>query len=72
MLIPFETSRESRARIDGIRARLDHPVVDGDGHLLESVPMLFDTLHRVAGEKAVEGLRRVLPDLFTGAGSIEG
>ncbi len=60
---------ERRREIDAIRARVDHPIIDGDGHLLESVPMLCDTLERVAGRGVVEGLRRVLPELFTGEGS---
>jgi len=33
--------------------------------------MLFDTLARVAGHEAVARLRSALPDLFTGAGSME-
>ncbi len=65
-----KNSPTRRSQIDKIRASLDHPVVDGDGHLLESVPMLFDTLTRVAGAGVASGLRRALPDLFTGAGSI--
>ena len=66
-----ENSRASRTKIDSIRAGLDHPVVDGDGHLLESVPMLFDMLQRLSGPKVAAGLRRALPDLFTGSGSME-
>lgn len=60
-----------RARIDSIRAQIDHPIVDGDGHLLESVPMLFETVSRIAGPDVAAGLQRVLPDLFTGPGSLE-
>ncbi len=33
--------------------------------------MLFDTLDRIAGADAVAGLQRALPDLFTGAGSMD-
>ena len=33
--------------------------------------MLLDTVERVAGRNAAEGLRRAIPDLFTGAGSRE-
>ena len=32
-----------------IRARLDHPVIDGDGHIVESLPLLLDYIRRVAG-----------------------
>jgi predicted TIM-barrel fold metal-dependent hydrolase len=60
----------SRAHIDAIREQLDHPIVDADGHLLESVPMLFDTIERVAGAAPAVGLREVIPQLFTGPGSV--
>lgn len=36
-----------------IRAGLTHPVVDADGHLLESLPLLFSTLERTAGPEMV-------------------
>ena len=32
-----------------IRARLDHPILDGDGHWIESVPVVVDYLRSVAG-----------------------
>ena len=32
-----------------IRARLDHPVIDADGHMVECEPMLLDYLKQVAG-----------------------
>ena len=60
-----------RREIEAIRRGLDHPVVDGDGHLLESVPMLFDTLTRIAGADLADRLARTLPTLFTGPGSVE-
>ena len=60
----------NRARIDAIRSRIDHPIVDADGHMLESVPMLFDTLERLAGPSTVAGLAKALPDIFTGEGSV--
>jgi predicted TIM-barrel fold metal-dependent hydrolase len=37
-------------RVRALRARLAHPIVDGDGHLLESVPLFFDFLRREAGD----------------------
>ncbi len=66
-----EKTTTARAEIEAIRSRLDHPVVDADGHLLESVPMLFDTVQRLFGAATAAGLRRALPDLFTGAGSMD-
>jgi len=37
-----------------VRARLDHPVIDGDGHWLEPVPIFLDYLRDVAGPSMVE------------------
>ena len=33
-----------------IRARLDHPVIDADGHLLEFLPLVNDIVREVAGD----------------------
>lgn len=40
-----------------IRAGLNHPVVDSDGHWIEYQPMILDYLKKVAGTKAAEGLK---------------
>ncbi len=40
-----------------IRSRLEYPVIDSDGHWLETGPLLRDYLAKVGGSKAVEGLR---------------
>jgi predicted TIM-barrel fold metal-dependent hydrolase len=37
-----------------VRARLDHPVIDGDGHWLEPVPIFLDYLREVGGPSMVE------------------
>ena len=42
----FVRSRE----IDAIRARLDHPVIDADGHLIEYTPLVRDFVAEEAGE----------------------
>ena len=39
-----------------IRDRVDHPIVDGDGHLLEFVPLVLDIAAEVAGPRAAERL----------------
>ena len=36
--------------VDRIRARLDHPVLDGDGHLIEYIPVVRDFIAEDAGE----------------------
>jgi predicted TIM-barrel fold metal-dependent hydrolase len=41
----------------GIRAKLDHPVVDSDGHWIEYFPTILDYLRQVAGNKAAEGMK---------------
>lgn len=46
------TSRPSRAA--KIRAGLDHPVVDADGHMLEYAPVFLDSLKQVAGADTVK------------------
>jgi predicted TIM-barrel fold metal-dependent hydrolase len=37
-----------------IRARLDHPIVDADGHLLEFVPLVRDFIAEIAGESVAQ------------------
>jgi hypothetical protein len=37
-----------------VRAKLDHPVIDGDGHWLEPVPIFLDYLREVGGPTMVE------------------
>ena len=34
-----------------IRAQLDHPVIDGDGHLIEFTPLVRNFLAEIAGEE---------------------
>ena len=38
-----------------VRARLNHPVIDSDGHWVEFGPQVADYLRQVGGAKAVEG-----------------
>jgi predicted TIM-barrel fold metal-dependent hydrolase len=44
---------QSKSRSAAIRARLDHPIIDADGHTAEFEPVLFDYLRDIAGEDAV-------------------
>jgi predicted TIM-barrel fold metal-dependent hydrolase len=37
-----------------VRQRLDHPVIDGDGHWLEPIPVFLDYLRDVGGPSMVE------------------
>ncbi len=37
-----------------IRARLDHPIIDADGHTIEVAPILMDYLKQVGGNRVLE------------------
>ena len=58
-------------KIAEIRAELDHPIIDADGHMLESVPMLLEHVDAEAGPAAAERLVAAIPGLFNGRGSVE-
>jgi len=45
---------ESRAA--RIRATLKHPVIDGDGHWMEPIPIFLDHLRDVGGPGAVDAI----------------
>ena len=45
---------------EAIRARLDHPVIDGDGHLVEFLPLVRDFMVELGGPGLGAGLDRVL------------
>jgi predicted TIM-barrel fold metal-dependent hydrolase len=49
MAIDTETSESAE-----IRARLNHPVIDSDGHMLEFEPAIIDSLKKVGGESLVK------------------
>src|SRR5579883_3681381 len=40
-----------------LRDRLNHPVIDSDGHWVEFGPQLTDYLKRVGGSRALEGFK---------------
>jgi len=43
-----------------IRSRLDHPIVDADGHSIEYLPYVRDILREQAGPEAVAGFDRIV------------
>ena len=47
-------SRSNGSHSAAVREKLDHPVVDGDGHWLEPIPIFLDYLRQVAGPKLVD------------------
>ncbi|MBT6277079.1 MAG: amidohydrolase family protein, partial [Chromatiales bacterium] len=52
-----------------VRARLGHPVIDGDGHTIEFMPLLRDFLKQVSGAEVYERYERsrVQPSLGRGS-----
>ncbi len=52
----------SDSRSARVRASLDHPIVDSDGHLLEFEPALLDSLARVAGPELVKRYEQAAGD----------
>ena len=40
--------------VAAIRKQLDHPVIDGDGHLIEYTPLVRDFLVEIAGEEVAK------------------
>ncbi len=41
-----------------VRSRLDHPVIDADGHWIEYGPIFVEQVRKAAGDKAADGLAR--------------
>ncbi len=38
-----------------IRAKLNHPIIDGDGHWVEYDPVFAEKMRKVGGDKAADG-----------------
>jgi predicted TIM-barrel fold metal-dependent hydrolase len=55
----METAGKSRSAV--IREKLNHPIIDSDGHTAEFEPVLFDYLRDIGGSRAVDRLM-ALPD----------
>ena len=53
---------QARLTAAQIRARLGHPVVDADGHIIEYLPALVDCLKKVAGPKVSERFWKAFVD----------
>ena len=52
------------AAIEDIRRQIDHPIIDGDGHLIEFYPVVRDLLVEEAGESTAQRL-----DVVMGSGA---
>jgi predicted TIM-barrel fold metal-dependent hydrolase len=43
-----------------IRSRLDHPVIDGDGHWVEFDPVFSERMRKVGGDRAADGFNAAM------------
>jgi predicted TIM-barrel fold metal-dependent hydrolase len=54
--------------VSRVRGEIDHPIVDGDGHLVEVVPLVADIVGELAGEDMAGRFQQYLRTMF-GEGS---
>ena len=55
-------------RVSSIRRRLDHPVIDADGHLVEFMPLVVDFMREIADDAVAERFLRYRRSPFTSGG----
>ncbi len=58
---------DKRSRVRALRARLDHPVIDADGHLIEPAPLFRRYLEETGGREMAERYQRELRERPTGS-----
>ena len=58
----MSTAFARTAEVDAIRAQLDHPVIDGDGHLTEHMPLLFELMQDEVGSETAARVQQVLAE----------
>ncbi len=52
-------SANHSSKAASIRAGLNHPVIDADGHWVEFSPVVSEALRRIGGDRAAEGFKAV-------------
>ena len=57
----FKMSTTPVASVQRIKAALNHPVLDADGHTIEVTPVLIDFIKEVGGASACESYARWAP-----------
>ena len=45
-----------------VRSKIDHPIVDGDGHWVEYDPVFSDKMRKVGGDLAADGFLKAMGD----------
>jgi predicted TIM-barrel fold metal-dependent hydrolase len=53
-------SAEAHPTPEQVRSRLDHPVIDGDGHWVEFDPVFGERMRKVGGDRAAEGFHAAM------------
>ena len=53
-------SYERSVEVTKIRRAIDHPIIDGDGHIIEFLPLVRDILVDLAGPSVAEGFDVVI------------
>jgi predicted TIM-barrel fold metal-dependent hydrolase len=53
-----------------IRARLDHPIVDVDGHIVESIPLVIEYMRKVAGDDVADRFASSVPSFASRDGAL--
>ena len=43
-----------------VRSKIDHPIVDGDGHWVEYDPVFGDKMRKVGGDLAADGFLKAM------------
>jgi len=43
-----------------VRSKIDHPIVDGDGHWVEYDPVFSDKMRKAGGDLAAEGFLKAM------------
>ncbi len=62
------SSQSRAASVRELRGRLGHPVIDGDGHLVESLPVLLGYVEKLGGSEAPGRWLQALREATTGLG----
>jgi predicted TIM-barrel fold metal-dependent hydrolase len=55
----------AHASPEQVRSRLNHPIIDGDGHWIEYTPVFAERMRKAAGDKSADGFlaaQRRIPD----------
>ena len=45
--------------VEAIRSRIDHPIIDSDGHLIEYLPLVRDFIVEEAGEDVAQAFDQI-------------